>query len=211
MQVLQVNMYYEKIYLFLWLWLFTLAIATLCSLVHWLWLLLPTTRNAFVLELLRDARLASHPYGHDPHPVNRDTALYVGDTFLGVRTIALKRSKSERFHSQHRKRDVSETPQTLSLSLSHVCFSAIVNYNVLLFLFSCAQMDGVFLLYLIERNSNRREAANVLNEIYKDFEKSKKRAARQQQRPPALPRNARGAPNIEDAEIGFVDAVVSKP
>ena len=50
----------------------------------------------------------------------------------------------------------------------------------------------------------------MLNELYKDFEKHKKRAARQQH-PPALPRNARGAPNIEDAELGFVDAVVSKP
>ena len=151
-QVLQVNMYYEKIYLFLWLWLFALAIATLCSLLYWVWLLLPTKRNAFVIDLLHYARHASHAYGDDPHPVNRDTASYVGDTVLGVRTIAHKRSKSERFHSQHRKRDVSETPQ----------------------------ISGVFLLYLIERNSNRREAANVLNEIYKEFESSQKRSAQQQ-------------------------------
>ena len=79
MQVLQVNMYYEKIYLLLWLWLFALAIATLYSLLHWVWLLLPTKCNAFMLDLLRDARLASHAFGHDPHPVNRAwSALSVG-------------------------------------------------------------------------------------------------------------------------------------
>ena len=70
MQVLQVNMYYEKIYLFLWLWIFALAIAKLWSLVRWVWLLLPAQRNAFVHRLLRDARLASHAFGCDPHPVN---------------------------------------------------------------------------------------------------------------------------------------------
>ena len=63
-----------RICLFLWLWLFALAIPTLCSLLHWVWLLLPAKCNAFVFDLLRDARLSSDAIGHDPHPVNSVTA-----------------------------------------------------------------------------------------------------------------------------------------
>ena len=85
-QVLQVNMYYEKIYLFLWLWMFALAIATLASLARWVWLLLPAQRNAFVLKLRHDARHSTHAHSRDPHPGNRETTAYVADTYLGVCT-----------------------------------------------------------------------------------------------------------------------------
>ena len=80
-----------------------------------------------------------------------------------------------------------------------------------LLLLTCAQLDGVFLLYMMEHNANRREAANVLNEIYKELEGRKKRERSQQPRPLMLPRYARDAPHIEDAKIAYVDAVVSKP
>ena len=68
----------------------------------------------------------------------------------------------------------------------------------------------MFLLYLMEHNANRCEAAKVLNEIYKEFELGKKRVRSRQPRPPPPPLYTRNVPRIEDAAIGYVDAV-SKP
>ena len=76
--------------------------------------------------------------------------------------------------------------------LTHGCFSAVVKAQLLYqLLFTCAQLDGVFLLHLMEHNANRCEAANVLNEIYKEFELGKKRVRSQQPRRLAQPLDTR--------------------
>ena len=59
---------------------------------------------------------------------------------------------------------------------------------------SHTQLDGVLLLCLMKHNANRREAANVLEKIYKEFEQRKKRTRSQQPLQLALPRNARDEP-----------------
>ena len=77
----------------------------------------------------------------------------------------------------------------VQVPLKQVWYSAVVKHNVLhLLLLTCVQLDGVFLLYMMEHNANRREADNVLNEIYKEFAQRKKRERSQQPRPLALPR-----------------------
>ena len=88
MQVLQANMYYEKIYIFIWFWMFAMAIATLASIARWVWLLLPVRRRMFVRDLLRDLQLNWYAAGREPNR-NRKPIDYrnvnVMYNYLGVR------------------------------------------------------------------------------------------------------------------------------
>ena len=87
MQVLQVNMYYEKIYLFIWFWMFAIAIATLASIARWIWLLFPVRRRMFVRDLLLDSQLNWYAAGREPNR-NRKPIYYrnvnVKYNYLGV-------------------------------------------------------------------------------------------------------------------------------
>ena len=71
---MQINMYYENIYLVPWLLLFV-AIVTMWIIARQVCLLLPAQRIAYVHCLLRDVRLKRYAICRDPNPVHKNGPL----------------------------------------------------------------------------------------------------------------------------------------